>query len=245
MTIRAIQHSKITLTKTISFSKEIADMLKVNIGDEILYILNKNGVVIIRKFEGDVILGPGERYLSSCTVYRKGVSFSVYIARDIMQINNVDIGYDVIFIVDSDINIRDINIIIRNAFLSNTCSIDMLNKDISALIIDITTLQSNNQTTLPKNVRDILGVDEGDIFALSIDEFNNVIIHRGVSKNLKPTAMYCLQEAKLGARTLFTISNEVRNILNITTGDKILWIVDEDGNIIIRNTILPDSCMLS
>jgi bifunctional DNA-binding transcriptional regulator/antitoxin component of YhaV-PrlF toxin-antitoxin module len=139
-------------------------------------------------------------------------------------------------IIDSDRNI-----IVRHAFLSNICSIDILNKNISALVIDITTLVQqpgyiSYQTSLPKNVRELLGVYEGDIFTLSLDESDNIVINQKIVKNL-------VQDAKLISTGRFSISEESRNIFNIIPGDKILWIIDEDGNIIMRNVILSDNCI--
>lgn len=232
MVIRVISRAKITQHKTIALDKEITDILEAYHEDDILYILNKNGIVNVRKFKGDVILGPGEKYLSSCTVSHHGDQFAVTITGDVRQVIDVDIGDDVLLIIDDNRNM-----IIRHAFLSNRCSIDILNKNISALVIDITTLwPQKNQTSLPKNVRDILGVDEGDIITLSLDESDNIIVHQEVFKNL-------LQKAKLLKNVQFTVSKEVSNILNIIPGDKILWIIDEDGNIIMRNAILSDNCI--
>ena len=233
MVIRVISHAKVLQNRAISLDRETADILDVYHGDEILYILNKKGIVNIRKFKGDIILGPGEKYLSSCTIMSYGgTNLVVSTSNDVRQAIDVDIGDDVLFIVDNDINI-----IIRHAFLSNICSLDTFNKNISALVIDITTLwPQTKQTILPKNVRDILGVDEGDIFTLSLDETDNIIVNQEVSKNL-------LREAKLIRKSLFYVSKEISNILNITTGNKILWIIDEDGNIIMRNAILSDNCI--
>lgn len=298
MTIRIISRTKIKQNKTITLDREITDILEVNRGDEILYILNKNGIVNIRKFKGNVILGPGEKYLSSCMVSYDGDHFTTTITTDVRQAINVDMGDDALLIIDNDRNI-----IIRNAFLLNRCSIDMINKNISSLVIDITTF-FQNKTTLPKNTRDILEVGEGDIIILSLDDSDNIIVqsvyqlnkqlpckqlsttkvvsqinlttpvdhcpkegsnrlkpitpagHYQLNKQLPVEAGHCqlktvsqkmaknlLQEVKLLRDAQFIISKELSDTLNIITGDKILWIIDEDGNIIMRNAILSDNCI--
>lgn len=230
--LKVISLSTIRGNRTISLKKEIINLLDINIGNEILFILDKNGIINVRKFKGDVKLETGEKYISSAYVTQPGISIVVTITGDVRRFVNADIGDTIIWVLDNDGNI-----IIRNTVILDECSTNIFNKGITALIIGLSTL--NRQTkiaAIPKEIRDILGLNEGDKVMISLDEYGNTTISKEIRENL-------LQESIVIGRQDFDIylNNTVVDILHIV--DKILWFFDEEGIIIIKNDLLPDNCI--
>jgi bifunctional DNA-binding transcriptional regulator/antitoxin component of YhaV-PrlF toxin-antitoxin module len=233
--LKVLSLSGISPNKSTSLKKEIMNLLHINFGDEILFILDENGIVHIRKFKGDVVLGTGEKYLSSSRMAKHNrkthINTSVAIAREVIQAVNVDIGDKILWIFD-----EEGNIIIRNNVILDGCSTKIFNKDIGALIIGLTILNYQNKTTgIPKEIVDILGLYEGAKIVFSLDDYDNIIISKEIRKNV-------LEETIVTGRdNRIYLTNTVIDILDNT--DKILWLFDEEGNIIIRNDLLHDNCI--
>ena len=97
--------STISANRRISIKKEIMDLLDINFGDEILYILDKNGIVNIRKFKGKMLLETGEKYISSsCINWHKTINYthsSVTISGNVRQAVNADIEDKILWILDN------------------------------------------------------------------------------------------------------------------------------------------------
>ena len=225
--LKALSLSIISPNRTISIKKEIMDLLDINFDDEILFVLDKNGTVNIRKFEKNMTLGTGEKYISTSHIFQhRGqtyINLSITITGDVRHTVNADIGDKILWIIDNDGNI-----IIRNDVILGECSTNIFNKDIGALIIGLTQLPHHSKTLpIPKEIKDILGMHEGDKIVLSLDEYSNIIV--SVETGKKAMVHYDTR-----------LIDAVVNILDNT--DKILWFVDEEGNIIIKNDLLPDNC---
>lgn len=229
--LKVLSLSSITINRKISIKKEIMDLLDINFGDEIWFILDNNGIVNIRKFKDDMILETEEKYISSAHLIQP---IGAQISSDIRIAINADVGDRILWISDSKGNI-----LIRNTVILDECSINIFNKDISALIIDLTTLNYNNFTTsIPKEITDILGLYEGIKLMLSLDEYDNIIVSKEMRENI-------LEETLVSGRESHRIyfNKTVIDILDNT--DKILWFFDEEGNVIIKNNLLPDNCVNS
>ena len=233
--LKVLSLSIITPNRRTSLKKEIMNLLDANIGDEILFILDKNGIINIRKFKGDMTLGTGEKYISSSYITRHKTqthtNATVTITGDVRHIVNADIGDKILWILDNDGNI-----IIRNNVILNGCSINIFSKDITALVIGMSSLMyQNNIVAIPKEITDILGVYEEYKIMLSLDNYGNIIVSKEIGENL-------LQESTINNRyPNIYIINTVIDILEAV--DKILWYFDEEGNIIIKNNLLPDNCI--
>jgi bifunctional DNA-binding transcriptional regulator/antitoxin component of YhaV-PrlF toxin-antitoxin module len=226
--LKALSLSTISPNRTISIKKEIMDLLDINFDDEILFVLDKNGTVNIRKFEENMTLGTGEKYISTSHIFQhRGqiyINLSIAITGDVRRAVNADVGDKVLWTIDNDGNI-----IIRNDVIIGECSTNIFNKDIGALIIGLTQLPHHSKTLpIPKEIKDILGMHEGDKIILSLDEYSNIIVSAEAGK--KAMVHYDTH-----------LIDVLINILDNT--DKILWFVDEEGNIIIKNDLLPDNCM--
>ena len=66
ITIHSI--SKINVSRRISLSHEITNILEIGRGDTLLFISDKKGNINVRKYKGEIILGEGEKYISSSNV---------------------------------------------------------------------------------------------------------------------------------------------------------------------------------
>ena len=112
----------------------------------------------------------------------------------------------------------------------------IFSKDLTALIIGLTTLSYTNKTTsIPKEIIDILGLSEGDLITLSLDDHSNIIVSKGIEKNVIEETLV------IGKDRRIYLINTVIDLLDNT--DRILWYFDEEGNITIKNDLLPDNCI--
>lgn len=230
--LKVISLSKITPNGTTYPTKEILDPLNMNIGDEILFISDKNGVVHIRKFEGYVTVETGEKYISAATLTLPGNQLTIRIAEDVRRAINVDIGDKILWVLDSKGNMT-----IRNALIIDKCSLTIFGKIVGALIVDLTTLHhQNNIVQMPIEIKDTLELYEGDKAILSLNEYGNIIVSKEIRENLlQETPVLGIKYAKI------YIKKQILDILDIV--DKVLWLVDEEGNIIIKNNLLHDDCI--
>jgi hypothetical protein len=235
MSIKVISLHNFPYPSGCDLDKEIIDFLELSKGDEILFIL-KNNNIYVRKFKDNVPLNQEEKYISSSaiTAYRK--YFKTLISKDVMKLLNIDPSEQFLWTIDSDNNV-----IIRNTILIDCCSKELLKKDIPALIIGtskITIINDKLVVWIPKEIIDILGILVCEKIVLSMDKYYNIIISRELGHNL------LIQDVKTNyiRHPRIYLSNEIIDILDIKFGDKILWIYDEDGNIILKNAYLPDNC---
>jgi bifunctional DNA-binding transcriptional regulator/antitoxin component of YhaV-PrlF toxin-antitoxin module len=205
------------------------DKLKLKVGDEIVFTLI-NGNVYVKKYFKDMQLNPGEEYISSNTINKyRGISLSL----DVIDLIDSNLGGRIIWLIDNNGNF-----IIRNNFLYGDCSKKIINKNVSSLIIGFTALYENGRTAVPKEVYEPLGIIGDAQFSIDIED-NDIIISKDFKKNSIITNVYYGQKTGIG---LFIILNkQIRDILNT---DKILWIVDEYGNFIIKNNNFPLECLI-
>lgn len=232
--LKVLSISTITSVRTTSIQKETIDLLDVNIGDDVLFILDKNRIVNIRKFKKGIILGTGEEYISTSHIGRVTTAHRVHmivgIPRDVGSAINADIGDKILWILANDGNI-----ILRNDVILDGCSIDIFHKDVGALIIGLSTIDlGTNILQVPKEIIDILGLVQRNRAILSLDGYGNIIMSNEIGKNL-------LQEFSILGLYNIRIRKQVIDIIN--TSDKVLWFFDEEGNIIIKNDLLPDNCI--
>lgn len=143
----------------------------------------------------------------------------------IREILELYIGTYILWIVD-----EKTNIIVKNAILPENC----ITKEPSVLM-NITYV-SPLYTRIPKNIREYLKVDPGDTVAffydndITIEKYDEIKSSKS-SKLIGITKMY---------NTEIYFNKQMRSLLNIE--DLILWILDSNGNIILKNAILPDIC---
>jgi antitoxin component of MazEF toxin-antitoxin module len=164
--------SSIYSNKHTGITKDIIDLLGADIGDDILFVVDEYGVVKIRK--SGMEIKKGEKYIGASHLVRyakrqkyreQSGSTSMSITGDVRQAINVDIGDDILWILD-----QDGNIILRNNIILEKCSFETLNKNVGALIIGLSTMSlDNNVLNMPKEIIDILGVYEEDKVTLSLD----------------------------------------------------------------------------
>lgn len=226
--LKAISISTITSSRATTIKKEVSDFLGLNIGDEILYILDKNGIINIRKFRGNTILENGEKYVSVALITP---SMSIAITSEVRQYVNAAIGDQILWILDNTGNI-----ILRNTVILGECSKNIFNKYVTALIIDISSfVRQSNNTSISKEIVDILGLFEGDKITFLLDKYGNIVVSKETGENL-------LQESTINRKypTIYT-TRKVLEILKPT--DKIMWFFDEEGNVLIKNNLLPDICI--
>ncbi len=204
-----------------SISEDVTNKLGVKAGDEILFILDNNGIINVKKFIGYPILGDDEIFISSSRIGHVGKSTIVSISKDLLRILK---DRYILWILDE----KD-NIIIRNSILS-----DCINKFNSVLSMSIH--DTPNRIFVPLNVRDILMVDYGSIIAFILK--NDEIIVKNI-EDVTDTANL-LYVNKINVLGSFYIKEDVIDMANIT--NKILWLLDDFGNVVLRNNFLPNAC---
>jgi bifunctional DNA-binding transcriptional regulator/antitoxin component of YhaV-PrlF toxin-antitoxin module len=151
----------------VSINKDVLEVLGIKDKDEILYVI-KNGILYARKFDG--IIKSDEKYVSSSTIGFSSQSFKTRIPYDVLRAINVET--DILIWAYDENN----NIFLRNTVLMGKCSKELFHEEISALIINASTLTEQNQLTIPADIIDILGLFEHDIIYLSFDKLHTKII---------------------------------------------------------------------
>jgi hypothetical protein len=218
----------ITSSKMASLNEEVANILDVNVGDEIIYVLDDNGMINVRKSTANLTLKYNEKFISinkiSATKFHGRACFVFRISRDIPRILKIEDKERLVWILDDNNNV-----IIKNATLSDNCIIKGEILDISAI--------SHNAMGIPEIVRDLLLTTAGDVIAFCTK--NNNIIVKSLSdiENLKSIAMSTIS---ISFRANF--NKTVKSLIN-PIDNHLLWILDINGDIILRNTVLPDSCI--
>jgi len=157
-------------------------------------------------------------------------SILVRIPEDVGSAINADIGDKILWILANDGNMT-----LRNNVILDGCSIDIFHKDVGALIIGLSTADlGRNILNIPKEIIDILGLVSRNRVTLSLDDYDNIIVSNETRKNL-------LQEFSVTSNYKCILKKSVIDMIN--TSDKVLWFFDEKGDIIIKNDLLPDSCI--
>lgn len=212
-------------SKVAGFKEEIAVILDVNVGDELLYILDANGKINVRKSTDKLTLGPNEKFISSGRISVSNISGLFFrIPKDVTRILNIKEKERIVWILD-DKN----NVIIKDTMLPDNCIIKGEILDISAF--------SYQSIGIPEIVRDLLLVEAGDVIVYTIKNDNIIVKPFDEIDNLTSVAMS-------------TISGSLRANFNKTLeklispkGDHLLWILDMDGDIILKNIVLPNGCI--
>jgi bifunctional DNA-binding transcriptional regulator/antitoxin component of YhaV-PrlF toxin-antitoxin module len=229
--IKILNVSSIASNNSTLIKNEIADILKIKDEDEIIFVLDENNRINVKRYP--VPLVPGEKFLSSSRIgereREKEPQFYTHISPDIVNIIELDEYRKILWILD-----KNGNIIIKNVFLSSECTKYILGHKISAMIISLSKIRHLRTTTLPSGIVEILDINIGDTIAFYLNEFNNIVVttipNRSLGIEVKVLDKYVIYFTK------------IMEILNVNIGDNILWILDENGNIIIKNIILHDSC---
>ena len=219
----------ISSSKIVGFKAEIANILDVNVGDELLYILDDNGRINVRKSTDKLMLGPNEKFISlskisASKIYEEKADLIFRIPRDISKILKIKDKGRLVWILD-DKN----NILIKNTTVSDNCTIKGEILDISAL--------SHNTIGIPEIVRDLLLTEAGDVIAFIINNNNIVVKPFTDIENLSSIAMSTI------SRSLRANFNKTLEGFTNPKDGHLLWILDNNGEIILRNTILPNSCI--
>lgn len=240
-----------------SIIPDIIEMFKMKPDDEILWILDDKNNVIIRKSIENVThdqyghLYPGQkRTLQETTTQINALEYDeiiiarnlatlipgkkawkITIPKEIRDIISIPPADRILWILD-----EKGDIIIRNPILSDICSRYTINKDIYSIIIYSTNIAKNSVTALPKDIRDILGINTDSLIYYNIDENDNLTITK--DSGIWPIKIY----GKLEKNTSIYLPKDIRDIIKVNKDDKILWIFDEK-NIIIRDSFLSDICL--
>lgn len=228
----------------ISIKKDIAELLKINVGDEILFILDENDHINIRKHSSLLLPKPKETYLSSAKISSTlNNKITVFITKDIANMLDLDEDRAILWILD-----ENGNIIIRNTFLFPDCTNNIFNrvihKDISAMIIEMTKIYYG-LTSITRRIEDIIIQSVEDKILFITDEFDNIIVTTEklfLSSDSKYSNYLILRSVR-PIKFHIELGKKLLNMLNVKDGDSILWILDENGDLIIRDTILPKSCL--
>lgn len=221
MVIKVISMSKISINWTVRVPEIIAELLKSDEKESnilwIQWILDQERLLVTTREKKD-------NFISYGTIRNYDKVFVMTIPPIIRDILKSGIGDDILWIVD-----ENTNIIIKNSILPENC----ITKE-SSILMDIT-YASPLHTRIPKIVREYLKVGLGDNVAFIYD--NNVTIEKYDEKN-KPSKLIGM--TKISFRTEIYLEKKIRALLDLE--DLILWILDSNGNIILKNAILPDKC---
>jgi AbrB family looped-hinge helix DNA binding protein len=238
--IKIMDSSKITKPTATSIPSDIADILNLKADDEILWIFDENRIVILRKSSGIrpsfKELKPKElfiaRGIASLVPNRK--EWRIQIPKDIREVLHIPIVDRILWALD-----ENANVIIMSPVLSNDCMKNILNNYISAMVIYVTPLSGKGLMTFPKEIREFLDINHGDIIILN-DTNDNITITKSPISSINYSATVI--GAKENTFTIY-LGKEIRDTLKVDIGDSILWIIDEHKNTIIRNSFLPDICL--
>jgi bifunctional DNA-binding transcriptional regulator/antitoxin component of YhaV-PrlF toxin-antitoxin module len=213
--------------------REVSKKLNVSSGDEIVFILDKNGNINVRKHPSTV--EEGEKYLDSATISDQTVEhmYPRYPGRKkdvksripeyIVKILNLGEDRNILWGVDSNGNI-----IIKDTFIS-------LNNNIPAMVISFGNMVRYGVFTIPSEIRGILDIYINDIVVFILDENDNIMVKRATTT---------VSPLLLGSSTVYAnydiiISHDdIRERLDESDKEDILWAIDANGNIIITSTCI-------
>jgi bifunctional DNA-binding transcriptional regulator/antitoxin component of YhaV-PrlF toxin-antitoxin module len=238
--IKIIDSSKITRLTATSIPSDVTDILNLKADDEILWIFGENRNVILRRSSGIrpsfKELKPKELFIARniASLIPKRKEWRIQIPKDIREMLHIPTVDRILWALD-----ENANVIIMSPVLSNDCIKDILNNDLSAMVIYVTPLSGKGKMTFPKEIREFLDINHGDIITLNDTNGSVTITKSPISSiNYSATVMGAKEDT-------FSIhlGKEIRDTLRVDIGDSILWIIDEHKNIIIRDSFLPDICL--
>ena len=216
-------------SKIVGFKDEIANILAANVGDDLLFILDANGWINVRKSTDKLMLEPNEKFISvskiSASKIYEGKAYLIFrIPKDITKILNIKEKERIVWMLDNKNNV-----IIKDTLLSDNCIIKGEILDISAF--------SYQSMGIPEIVRDLLFSEAGDVIVFAIKNDNVIVKSFADIENLKRIAISTIS---ISMRASF--NKTLKSFTNSKDGH-LLWILDMDGDIILRNTILPNTCI--
>jgi bifunctional DNA-binding transcriptional regulator/antitoxin component of YhaV-PrlF toxin-antitoxin module len=238
--IKIIDSSKIIKLAATNIPSYVADILSLTADDEILWIFGENRNVILRKSSGIrpsfKELKPKELFIARCIAYAvpKRKEWRIQIPKDIREILHIPTVDRILWALD-----ENANVIVMSSVLSNDCMKNILNNDISSIVIYVTPLSGLGLMTFPKEIREFLDINHGDIVKLNDTNGNITITKSPISSVYYSTT---IAGTKKDTFSIY-LGKEIRDILKVDIGDSILWIIDENKDIIIRNSFLPDICL--
>jgi len=222
MAIKVISMSTITTNWTVRTPDIIVELLKSDEKESkmlwIQWIFDK-GRLLIKTVEKK------DQYFVSYGKIRNYGKMSLMtippIIRDILK---SVIGDDILWMVD-----ENSNIIVKNSILPKNC----ITKEPSILMN--MTYASPLNTRIPRNILEYLEVGPGDKVSFLYDRYVTI---RKYDERFKSSKL--IDITKIPSNSEIYIDKKIRALLDIE--DLILWILDNNGNIILKNAILPDIC---
>ena len=214
-------------------NREVSKKLNVDVGDEILFILDKNERVNVRKHPSK--LEEGEKYLDSATILGQTVErmyprhpkrkkdVKSRIPEYMAKIINLGEDRNTLWSIDSNGNIT-----IKDTFI-------FLNNNIPAMVISFGNMVRYGVFTIPSEIVNILDIHINDIIIFILDENDNIMVKRATTK---------IPQLLLGSSTVYDnydiiISHDdIRKRLDDSDKEDILWTIDENGNIVISSTCI-------
>jgi len=222
MAIKVISMSKISVNWTVRVPEIIAELLKSDEKESKIlwtkWILDKRRLLITTRKKGS------HDSVSYGTIRSYDKVFLMTIPHAIRDILELDIGDDILWIVD-----ENTNIIVKNSILPKNC----ITREPS-ILMNIT-YASPLKTRIPNNIKEYLKVGTGDTVAFLHN--HNITIEKYDEKD---KSSKLISTTKISSGTEIYVDKQIRTLLDLE--DLVLWILDSDGNIILKNAILPDIC---
>lgn len=223
----------ITATKNVKFKSEtaIARTLGINAGDEILYTLDANGMINVKKITDHP--SPNEKFISVAKIGKvenqSGLStLQTTIPKDISMILKIKDKDRLVWIVD-----ENNNVIIKDTTLPDTCIIN-------GIILDISAVSHNRAINIPPNVRNLFFINAEDVIVFVIKN-DNIIIKPFEDLDIDIDNLRKHELATVQSTGQIYLSKILTDFINIKD-NHLLWILDKDGDVILRNTVLPNAC---
>lgn len=212
----------------IYIGKEIKNILKLSPGNTLFIVDDEKGNIIIRNK-----LIVGENLIGTSILRKTADKFYFAISKAIMDKLSLTIDTDILMILD-----EKGTVILKNPFLLGKCVKEVLHKrgDIGAIVIGLGTVSPKMETTIPVDIRDILEIDDIDEILIFVDKYYNVIISPTTLDHIR------LDSAKVYQGRRIYLTRIVMGVLDVNIGDYILWLIDENENIMMRNSSLPIAC---
>lgn len=212
-------------------NRRVSKALNVDVGDEILFILDKNGHINVRKHPSK--LEEGEKYLDSATILgqtvehmhpkhpRRKKDVKSRLPEYMAKIINLGEDRNILWSVDNNGNVT-----IKDTFI-------LLNNSMPAMVISFGDMLREGVFTIPSEIVNILDIHINDTIIFILDENDNIVVKRATTNVPK----LLLESSIVYDSYEMVISYEMRERLNSSNGD-ILWAMDENGNIVICSTCI-------
>lgn len=231
--LRVISMAHIQLTGIFLINRAISEKLNVDMGDEIIFILDKNEHINVRKHPSE--LEEGEKYLDSATISVKTVEhlYSRHPGRKkvvksripeyMIKILNLGEDRNILWCIDSNRNI-----IIKDTFI-------FLNNNIPAMVISFGNMIRYGVFTIPSEIVNILDIHINDIIVFILDENDNIMVKRATT-TISPLLLG--SSTVYGNYDIIISHDDIRKRLDDSDNEDILWVIDDNGNIIISSTCI-------